>query len=141
MSKLLQDTGEYLHGGLQAGKLRGRGQGHQTARRADRHVSPDKSVLLFCQSLKGCQTAIGKMTRRADLRIEDNAVLRKYLRGLAVVGHEPPSECDSMDSEHRDLYHDYKKYQESAGPAAYAHHATFSTNDALYAAILAIHTR
>ena len=104
-------------------------------------MSPGKSVLLFCQSLKGCQTAIGKMTRRADLRIEDNAVLRKYLRGLAVVGHEPPSECDSMDSEHRDLYHDYKKYQESAGPAAYAHHATFSTNDALYAAILAIHTR
>ena len=54
------------------------------------------------------------MTRRDDLRIGDNAVLRKYLRGLAVVGHKPPTECDSMDTEYRDLYRDYNKYRKSA---------------------------
>ena len=48
-------------------------------------MSPDKSFLLFCQSLQGCQTAIGKMTRRNDLRIGDDAVLRKYLRGRGLV--------------------------------------------------------
>ena len=79
-------------------------------------MSPAKSFLLFRQSLQGCQTAIDKMTRRTDLRIDDNAVLRKYLRGLAVVGHKPPAECDSMDTEYRDLYRDYSKYQESADP-------------------------
>ena len=104
-------------------------------------MSPDKSFLLFCQSLQGCQTAIDKMTRRNDLRIGDDAVLRKYLRGLAVVGHKPPTECDSMDTEYRDLYRDYNKYQESADPAAHVHHSKFSTKDALYAEILAIHTR
>ena len=105
-------------------------------------MSPDKSFLIFCQSLQGCQTAIDKMTRRADLHIiEGNDVLRKYLRGLAVVGHKPPAECDSMDSKYRDLYRNYNKYQESADPATYAHHATFSTKDALYAEILSIHTR
>ena len=77
-------------------------------------MSPEKSFLLFCQSLQGCQTAIDKMTRRADLRIDDNNVLRKYLQSLAVVGHKPPTECDSMDMEYRDLYRDYNKYQESA---------------------------
>ena len=60
-------------------------------------MSPEKSFLLFCQSLQGCQTTIDKMARRNDLRIGDNAVLRKYLRGLAVVGHKPPAQCDSMD--------------------------------------------
>ena len=104
-------------------------------------MSPDKSFLLFCQSLQGCQTAIDKMTRRNDLRIGDDAVLRKYLRGLAVVGHKPPTECDSMDTEYRDLYRDYNKYQESADPVAHVHHSKFSTKDALYAEILAIHTR
>ena len=104
-------------------------------------MSADKSVLLFCQSLQGYQTAIDKMTRRADLRIDDNAVLRKYLRGLTVIGHTPPTECDSMGTEYRDLYRDYNKYQESADPAAHAHHAKFSTKDALYAESLAIHTR
>ena len=104
-------------------------------------MSPEKSFLLFCQSLQGRQTAIGKMTRRADLRIDDNAVLRKYLRGLAVIGYKPPAECDSMDTEYRDLYRDYNKYQESADPAAHVHHSKFSTKDALHAEILAIHTR
>ena len=47
------------------------------------------------------------MTRRADLRIDTNNVLRKYLRGLAVIGYKPPGECDSMDSEDRDLYRNY----------------------------------
>ena len=42
MSKLFQDAGKYLHAGLQAGQLRGRGQGHQTVRRADRHVARQK---------------------------------------------------------------------------------------------------
>ena len=33
------------------------------------------------------------------------------------------------------------KYQESADPAAHVHHSKFSTKDALYAEVLAIHTR
>ena len=51
------------------------------------------------------------MTRRADLRIDDNSVLRKYLRGLTVIGHKPPTERYSMDTEYRGLYRDYNKYQ------------------------------
>ena len=81
------------------------------------------------------------MTRRADHRIDDNAGLRKYLRGLAVVGHKPPTECDSMDTEYRDLNRDYNKYQESADPEAHVQHSKFSTKDALYAKVLKIHTR
>ena len=104
-------------------------------------MSPEKSFLLFCQSLQGCQTAIDKMTRRDDLRVDDNAVLRQFLRGLAVIGHKPPTECDAMDTEYRDLYRDNNKYQESADPATHVHHAKFSTKDALYAEVLAIHTR
>ena len=104
-------------------------------------MSPEKSFLLFCQSLQGCQTSIDKITRRDDLRIDDNAVLRKFLRGLAVIGHKPPTECDAMDTEYRNLYRDYNKYQESADPATHVHHAKFSTKDALYAEVLAIHTR
>ena len=81
------------------------------------------------------------MTRRADHRVDDNAGLRKYLRGLAVVGHKPPTECDSMDTEYRDLNRDYNKYQESADPEAHVQHSKFSTKDALYAKVLKIHTR
>ena len=104
-------------------------------------MSPDKSFLLFCQSLQGCQTAIGKMARRAHLRIHDDAILRKYLRGLAVVGHKPPTECDSIITEYRELYRDYNKYQESVDPAAHVHHAKSSNKEALFAEILAVHTR
>ena len=64
-------------------------------------MSPDKSFLLFGQSLQGCQTAIDKMTRRADPCVLHDAILRKYLRGLAVVGHKPPTECDSMGTKWR----------------------------------------
>ena len=74
-------------------------------------ISAEKHFMVFCQSLQGCQTAIDKMTRRADLRIDDNAVLRKYLRGLTVIGHKPPTECDSMDTEYRDLYRDYSDFE------------------------------
>ena len=58
-----------------------------------------------------------------------------------MVGHKPPAECDLMDAEYRDLYRDYNKYRESADPAAHVHHSKFSTKDALYAEVLAIHTR
>ena len=115
MSELLPHTCGHLHGGLQVGQLCGRGQGHQTVRRTDRHVASEK-LSAFPPVFARLPTAIDKMTRRTDLRIDDNAVLRKYLRGLAVVGHKPPAECDSMDTEYRDLYRDYSKYQESADP-------------------------
>ena len=58
-----------------------------------------------------------------------------------MVGHKPPAECVSMDSEYRDLYRDYNEYLKSADPSAHAHRAKFSTKDARYAEILAIHTR
>ena len=104
-------------------------------------MSPEKRFTVFLPVFARLPNCYRQMARRADLRIDDNAVLRKYLRGLAVIGHKPPTECDLMDTEYRDLHRDYNKYQESADPAAHVHQSKFSTKDALYAEVLAIRTR
>ena len=55
-------------------------------------MSVDLSFILFCQSIVGCRIAIHKMALRPDLRIADSDVLRKFIRGLTVVGHKSPTE-------------------------------------------------
>ena len=68
-------------------------------------MSIDLSFVLFCESIVGCQIAIGIMTLRPDLRIIiDSDVLRKFIRGLTVVGHKSPTGCDSIDAEYVKLY-------------------------------------
>ena len=104
-------------------------------------MSVDLSLILFCESLVGCQVAIDKMTLRTDLRITDSDVLRKFIRGLTVVGHKSPTECDSMDAEYVKLYSRYNAYIECADPAVHADHDVFSTKDRLFAEIQAIHSR
>ena len=79
-------------------------------------MSVDLSFILFCESIVGCQIAIDKMTLRPDLRITDSDVLRKFIRGLTVVRHKSPIECDSMDAEYVKLYSRYTAYIECADP-------------------------
>ena len=104
-------------------------------------TSVDLSFLLFCESIVGCQIAIDKMTLRPDLRIADSDVLRKFIRGLTVVGHKSPTECDSMDAEYVKLYSRHNAYIECADPAVHADHDVFSYKTRLFAEIQAIHAR
>ena len=105
-------------------------------------MSVDLSFILFCESIVGCQIAIDKMTLRPDLRITDSDVLRKFIRGLTVVEHKSPTECDSMDAEYVKLYSRYNAYIiEAADPVVHADHVVFSSKTRLLAEIQAIHTR
>ena len=104
-------------------------------------MSVDLSFVLFCESIVGCQIAIDKMTLRPDLCITDYHVLRKSIRGLTVVEHKSPTECDSVDAEYVKLYSRYTAYIECADPAVHAHHAVFSSKTRLFSEIQATHTR
>ena len=81
------------------------------------------------------------MALRPDLRITDSDVLRKFIRGLTVVGHKSPTECDSMDAEYVKLYSRYNACIECADPAVHADHDAVSNKNRLFAEIQAIHTR
>ena len=104
-------------------------------------MSVDLSFILFCESIVGCQIAIDKMTLCPDLRITNPDVLRKFIRGLTVVGHKSPTECDSMGAGYVKLYSRYNAYIECADPAVHADHNLFSSKNRLFAEIQAIHTR
>ena len=104
-------------------------------------MSADLSFILFCESIVGCQIAVDKMTLRPDLRITDSDVLRKFIRGLTVVGHKSSTECDSMDVEYVKLYSRYTAYVGCADPAVHADHVVFSSKHRLFAGIRTIHTR